>query len=390
MANGLSPKKARRGFEEGRRFNQILKEVRQEFGPDAAGSVNYELRKSPTDSPDVSATVQKALELFRRGQIPSTPQQTIPTPEQLASSKQAIERSRLSRPSYNASLDRQKAHYLSPEGLKEGLDQLKNLPMAAALIAGVGLPAAIGGSVLARALTGSAISSGTSLPFYDKDTTPGELAFDAAIGTIPAGRQVAAPALAAASLLASPEAEASPLKMLQMLYRGHNGSPSSEIYASAQRPIAEYYANKRTNQYGGTPTIESMLVDPFAGLKYGHSIPIDNLNRTARMTQARKLAPSDIVQKFVKGGLVLHRRLGLPKDEQGCFNTEFLTLDEIKEARGKAGKSWTPLDDRPSLEFAAGGLVAGSDQDSSINDDLMRDLLQVAAEKYHQLGQARV
>lgn len=329
---GLSPKKARQGLEEGSRINKILKEVRAEFGQDASRMVNQELRRPtrPQDPhPNMAANVQRALELFEESR---KPKQTRPTPEQLTSSNAAIERLRTPKDRYKSTLARQKAHYNSPEGLAEGMDQMSTIPMAAGLIAGIGLPAAMGVSPLAKALTGASISSGTSLPFYNKDTTPGELAFDAAIGTLPAGRAIAAPALASASLMASQDAQASsPLKMLQMFYRGHNGTPPSEIFATPQKPIAQYYADKRTTQYGGTPTIESMLADPFAGKIYGHSIPLDQHNREIRTTQARKLSPDDIVQKFAAGGLV-------------------------------------------------------QDDPNSVNDDLMRDLLQIAAEKYHQFA----
>ncbi len=73
----LSKRQAQRGFEKGRQINQILDAVRQDFGPDARGAVNYELRKGPTDQ-DISKTVERALQLFQAQQAAK---QVDPTPQ---------------------------------------------------------------------------------------------------------------------------------------------------------------------------------------------------------------------------------------------------------------------------------------------------------------------
>jgi hypothetical protein len=134
-----------------------------------------------------------------------------------------------------------------------------------------------------------------------------------------------------------------PLKLLQMVYRGHNGAPNAErIFATPQRSIAEYYANKRVAQHGGYPAVESLLIDPFAGERYGHSIPLDDLNREVRMTRAVELRPEDIVEKYAKGGLA--------KYPQPYTHTRSSTQDksiEQMDAEGfaalkRGAKRWLP------------------------------------------------
>lgn len=87
-----------------------------------------------------------------------------------------------------------------------------------------------------------------------------------------------------------------PIKMFQQLYRGYAGKPGAEqIFASPQRRVAEYYAQKRAAQTGLQPGIEAVQVDPSAGVKYGHALPIDQFNKDVVTTQARKLSPLDVL-----------------------------------------------------------------------------------------------
>ena len=87
-----------------------------------------------------------------------------------------------------------------------------------------------------------------------------------------------------------------PIKMFQQLYRGFAGSPNKEeIFASPQKRVAEYYAQKRAAQTGRAPGVEAVQVDPFSGEKYGHALPIDQFNKDIVTTQARKLSPLDVL-----------------------------------------------------------------------------------------------
>lgn len=89
-------------------------------------------------------------------------------------------------------------------------------------------------------------------------------------------------------------------KMLQQMYRGFAGAPDKErVFVSPQRRVAEYYADKRAAQTGQKPGLEAVLVDPFAGRKYGHSLPIDQLNREYVTTQARELSPLDVMSSQI-------------------------------------------------------------------------------------------
>jgi hypothetical protein len=89
-------------------------------------------------------------------------------------------------------------------------------------------------------------------------------------------------------------------KMLQQMYRGFAGAPDKErVFVSPQRRVAEYYADKRAAQTGQRPGLETVLVDPFAGRRYGHSLPIDQLNREYVTTQARELSPLDVVSSQI-------------------------------------------------------------------------------------------
>lgn len=87
-----------------------------------------------------------------------------------------------------------------------------------------------------------------------------------------------------------------PIKMFQQLYRGYAGKPGAEqIFASPQKRVAEYYAQKRAAQTGLQPGVEAVQVDPSAGVKYGHALPIDQFNQDVVTTQARKLSPLDVL-----------------------------------------------------------------------------------------------
>lgn len=98
-------------------------------------------------------------------------------------------------------------------------------------------------------------------------------------------------------------------KMLMGVYRGYAGNPAEEaaLFATPQKRVADYYAQKRAAQTGGEPHVERLLVDPFAGRQYGHSIPIDKFNREVTVTRARKLKPEDVqgrTQLYAAGGPV--------------------------------------------------------------------------------------
>jgi hypothetical protein len=83
--------------------------------------------------------------------------------------------------------------------------------------------------------------------------------------------------------------------------------PAETVFASPQRRVAEYYAQKRAAQTGERPHVEMLLVDPFAGKKYGHSIPMDKFNREPVTTRARKLQPEQVKDRtklYAAGGAV--------------------------------------------------------------------------------------
>jgi hypothetical protein len=83
--------------------------------------------------------------------------------------------------------------------------------------------------------------------------------------------------------------------------------PAESVFASPQRRVAEYYAQKRAAQTGERPHVEMLLVDPFAGKTYGHSIPMDKFNREPVTTRARKLQPEQVKNRtklYAAGGAV--------------------------------------------------------------------------------------
>lgn len=97
-------------------------------------------------------------------------------------------------------------------------------------------------------------------------------------------------------------------KMLQGLYRGYAGEPGEapELFATPQKRVADYYAQKRAAQTGEAPHAEMLLVDPFAGRAYGHSTPGTGAQEPMQ-TRARRLAPEDVqgrTQLYAAGGAV--------------------------------------------------------------------------------------
>lgn len=82
--------------------------------------------------------------------------------------------------------------------------------------------------------------------------------------------------------------------------------PAVEIFASPQRRVADYYAQRRAAETGQAPHAEMLLVDPFAGEQYGHST-LGTGKNPPMITRARKLKPEDVVdrtQLYAKGGAV--------------------------------------------------------------------------------------
>jgi hypothetical protein len=97
-------------------------------------------------------------------------------------------------------------------------------------------------------------------------------------------------------------------KMLQGVYRGYAGEPgaSAELFATPQKRVADYYAQKRAAQTGEAPHAEMLLVDPFAGKQYGHATAGTGKN-PPMVTKARKLKPEDVkerTQLYAEGGYV--------------------------------------------------------------------------------------
>lgn len=98
-------------------------------------------------------------------------------------------------------------------------------------------------------------------------------------------------------------------KMLMGVYRGYAGERGdpTELFATPQKSIADYYARRRAAETGTAPHAEMLLVDPFVGQQYGLSIPIDKHNRDFNITRARKLTPDEVksrTQLYAEGGAV--------------------------------------------------------------------------------------
>lgn len=117
----------------------------------------------------------------------------------------------------------------------------------------------------------------------------------------------------AAEKLSGALRDAQEQKMMQGLYRGYAGDydtakaseASGLIYATPQRRAAENYANRRSQQMQADPHIEMLMVDPFAGRKYGHSV-MTKASEEPIITQARELKPEDVksvVRLKKRGGL---------------------------------------------------------------------------------------
>jgi hypothetical protein len=97
-------------------------------------------------------------------------------------------------------------------------------------------------------------------------------------------------------------------KMLQGFYRGYAGEnlDTPELFVSPQKRIADYYADKRARQTGAEPHAEMLMVDPFAGVTYGHST-MGTGREPPMFTNARKIKPEDVVestQLYQSGGVV--------------------------------------------------------------------------------------
>jgi len=70
-------------------------------------------------------------------------------------------------------------------------------------------------------------------------------------------------------------------------------APTSPVFISPQRRIAEYYAEKRAAQTGKPPQTEMILADPFSGRAYGHST-MGSGAREPMFTQARQISPEEV------------------------------------------------------------------------------------------------
>ena len=82
--------------------------------------------------------------------------------------------------------------------------------------------------------------------------------------------------------------------------------PAPELFATPQRRVAEYYANKRSAQTGERPHLEMLLVDPFAGRQYGHST-MGSGKQEPMTTRARKLKSEQVQDRtklYAEGGAV--------------------------------------------------------------------------------------
>lgn len=82
--------------------------------------------------------------------------------------------------------------------------------------------------------------------------------------------------------------------------------PAPELFATPQRRVADYYAEKRAAQTGERPHVEMLMVDPFAGRQYGHST-MGTGKQEPMTTRARKLKSEDVkdsTQLYANGGLV--------------------------------------------------------------------------------------
>ena len=82
--------------------------------------------------------------------------------------------------------------------------------------------------------------------------------------------------------------------------------PDVELFATPQKRVADYYAQKRAAQTGQAPHVEMLLVDPFAGKQYGHGT-MGTGEQGPMVTKARKLKPEDVqdrTQLYASGGAV--------------------------------------------------------------------------------------
>jgi len=99
-------------------------------------------------------------------------------------------------------------------------------------------------------------------------------------------------------------------KMLQGFYRGYAGEnpDTAEVFATPQKRVADYYAQKRAGQTGEAPHAEMVLADPFAGNTYGHATAGSGAQEPM-FTRAKKLKPEDVksrTQLYAEGGSVAY------------------------------------------------------------------------------------
>ena len=97
-------------------------------------------------------------------------------------------------------------------------------------------------------------------------------------------------------------------KMLQGFYRGYAGQnpDTAELFITPQKRVADFYAEKRSSQIGGTPHAEMILIEQLTGNPYGHSTLGTGAN-PPMMTVARKIKADDIkgrTQLYATGGAV--------------------------------------------------------------------------------------
>lgn len=97
-------------------------------------------------------------------------------------------------------------------------------------------------------------------------------------------------------------------KMLQGFYRGYAGQnpDTAELFITPQKRVADFYAEKRSSQIGGTPHAEMILIDQLTGNQYGHSTLGTGAN-PPMMTMARKIKADDVkgrTQLYGTGGVV--------------------------------------------------------------------------------------
>jgi hypothetical protein len=96
-------------------------------------------------------------------------------------------------------------------------------------------------------------------------------------------------------------------RVMQGVYRGYAGDNSAmategPLFVANQKPMAEYFANKRAAQSGQEPHLEMFLADPFVGIDTYRLHP-----HTVKETSVvRKMDPRSLsgrTELYAKGGL---------------------------------------------------------------------------------------